>query len=476
MANYIENFKSTTDWGTVIVRSNQAPLDRSSIFSSLEDAKKYAKGDGSDSRELGKTAYIGQEIAVYENGNVNVYQITEERDLVKVLNEVDYQIIDKSITDKYNDLSDKLNTLTEENTTAHSNLSKAINALDTKLNEDISVAIDGLNVQNIDTDDNILILTDGIVSSELSFKRENVNNVDSLILKGKNGQSLGSVPVADFVKDGMLANVELKKVEGENTKFVFTFNTDSGKQKIEIDVEEFLNADEVKQVEDAFNVHKSDTTTAHFDSDTRNYLNNVRSERPNLTDNLTSIENNISTISSDVQTNANLTSQNAQAIKVNETNIRQNATKISDVSNSLNELRNDVTDLSDKVLENEKVVSNGFNVLKDRISEIERVTSIMMNNLQDQINSLNQKIDNAKVELIELIGKENNELSNTIDKQFDEFVEVVSEIEEVTSLALNCISDRVDEIEEVTSQAINDLGEKIDIIEGNVNTILDSGK
>ena len=40
MASYIEKFKSYTDWGTVIVRSNDTPLERTSIFGSLEDAKK----------------------------------------------------------------------------------------------------------------------------------------------------------------------------------------------------------------------------------------------------------------------------------------------------------------------------------------------------------------------------------------------------------------------------------------------------
>lgn len=91
MASYIEKFKSYTDWGTVIVRSNDTPLERTSIFGSLEDAKKYAKGDGSDKNGLGKTSYIGQFLAVYENGVVDIYQITEEKTLRKVIHEVDIE-------------------------------------------------------------------------------------------------------------------------------------------------------------------------------------------------------------------------------------------------------------------------------------------------------------------------------------------------------------------------------------------------
>lgn len=81
MANYIETFKSKMDWGNVFVRTGDFPLDRSSIFSSYADAVLYAKGDGSDSRGLGKTSYIGQILSVYESGEVKVYVIKEDRSL-----------------------------------------------------------------------------------------------------------------------------------------------------------------------------------------------------------------------------------------------------------------------------------------------------------------------------------------------------------------------------------------------------------
>ena len=69
------------DWGNTFVRTGAFPLDRSSMFSSYEDAVAYAKGDGSDSRGLGRTAYVGQVISVYENGKVSVYKINEDKSL-----------------------------------------------------------------------------------------------------------------------------------------------------------------------------------------------------------------------------------------------------------------------------------------------------------------------------------------------------------------------------------------------------------
>lgn len=84
MTSYIENFKSKMDWANVFVRTGNFPLDRSSIFSSYDDAVLYASGIGNDSRGLGKTSYVGQILTVYENDEVNVYKINPDRSLEPV--------------------------------------------------------------------------------------------------------------------------------------------------------------------------------------------------------------------------------------------------------------------------------------------------------------------------------------------------------------------------------------------------------
>ena len=76
-----ENPKNASNARNDITRSFQRvfdfPLDRSTIFDSDEDAKAYARGDGSDSRKLGKTVYLGQIISVVdkENASVKVYKV-----------------------------------------------------------------------------------------------------------------------------------------------------------------------------------------------------------------------------------------------------------------------------------------------------------------------------------------------------------------------------------------------------------------
>ena len=73
---YTENINSILKWGNSFQRQFDFPLDRSSLHSSYEDAVAYAKGDGSDERELGKQAYIGQTITVWglnEKGKEGVW-------------------------------------------------------------------------------------------------------------------------------------------------------------------------------------------------------------------------------------------------------------------------------------------------------------------------------------------------------------------------------------------------------------------
>lgn len=77
--SYTENFNSKLDWAMPFQRTGKFPLDRTQLFSSYDDAVAYAKGDGSDSRKLGGTSYIGQIIVVVENDQVLVYKIDADR-------------------------------------------------------------------------------------------------------------------------------------------------------------------------------------------------------------------------------------------------------------------------------------------------------------------------------------------------------------------------------------------------------------
>lgn len=90
MSDYILDVKSQTskvDWAFPFQRTGPFPLDRSSVFSSLEDAQKYA-GGAADERQLSGSSYIGQIISVYTIENevptVGAYIISPTRTLMKL--------------------------------------------------------------------------------------------------------------------------------------------------------------------------------------------------------------------------------------------------------------------------------------------------------------------------------------------------------------------------------------------------------
>ena len=90
MSDYILDVKSQTskvDWVFPFQRTGPFPLDRSSVFSSLEDAQKYASG-AADERQLSGSSYVGQIISVYTIENevptVGAYIISPARTLMKL--------------------------------------------------------------------------------------------------------------------------------------------------------------------------------------------------------------------------------------------------------------------------------------------------------------------------------------------------------------------------------------------------------
>ena len=77
----------------------------------------------------------------------------------------------------------------------------------------------------------------GAVNYDKESKRINFYNTST------GGTVLGYVDATDFIKDGMVSNVEIKDVAEKGVCLVITFNGDSGKQAIEIPISQIFNAD-----------------------------------------------------------------------------------------------------------------------------------------------------------------------------------------------------------------------------------------
>ena len=103
----------------------------------------------------------------------------------------------------------------------------------------------------------------GAVDYDSTSKRINFYNTST------GGTVLGYVDATDFIKDGMVSNVEIKEVAGKGVCLVITFNSDSGKQAIEIPISQIFNADNyyTKDEVDAELAKKANTATTYTKSE-----------------------------------------------------------------------------------------------------------------------------------------------------------------------------------------------------------------
>lgn len=103
----------------------------------------------------------------------------------------------------------------------------------------------------------------GAVDYDSTSKRINFYNTST------GGTVLGYVDATDFIKDGMVSNVEIKEVAGKGTCLVITFNSDSGKQAIEIPISQIFDASNyyTKDEVDAELAKKANTATTYTKSE-----------------------------------------------------------------------------------------------------------------------------------------------------------------------------------------------------------------
>ena len=111
----------------------------------------------------------------------------------------------------------------------------------------VNIEIETIKVKNVDSADKMLTLTEnGEVKSELSIvylKSEDSDDGKPYIaLYGKNGSTLiDTLDATDFIKDGMLSSVELTDTTEGKKALRLTWNTDGGKETVDVDVTELID-------------------------------------------------------------------------------------------------------------------------------------------------------------------------------------------------------------------------------------------
>lgn len=181
-------------------------------------------------RVSGSTYQIIDETAVHSLAGYSTTQemnaaITGAVDtLAQSIAEQGYQ----TATDVQNAISGKADT------SAVTSVSNALTAH--TANTEIHVTVANKNAWNAKLDASDVEGFFGAVAYDSKTKRINFYNTSV------EGDVLGYVDATDFIKDGMVSNVEIKEVTGKGTCIVITFNSDAGKQAIEIPITQIFDA------------------------------------------------------------------------------------------------------------------------------------------------------------------------------------------------------------------------------------------
>ena len=137
----------------------------------------------------------------------------------------------KTIKDAFDEVAKMLSTLTEAvatNKSAHEANATAITELTTQLEEHL--------IKNIDANDKVLNVADGILSSTISLTY--TNNRISLV--GKDSKEIAGFDASEFIKDSVLDDVKVETREDGEKYIVFTWKTEGEETKTdEIKVSDF---------------------------------------------------------------------------------------------------------------------------------------------------------------------------------------------------------------------------------------------
>ncbi len=279
-------------------------------------------------------------------------------------------------------------------------------------------------IKDIKSDDKILAVDiDGKLSSTLGIKYDSSSKTITLV--GINGAQIGdAIDATDFIKDGMLQNVELKTV-GSETKLVFTFNTDSGKEEIPVDVTSLLNGTELHNLEASLSAHTA-STTVHFTGEEKGAFLDLIG-----TYNKTALDTKFS---ENIQAHTDLSAEIASA----NTHIASANTRIDGVDTKVDELASANTEVHEAL--NAGIIAN-----TTAIGNLGAKVDVLLSANTEAHDAFNDAIiDNTTA-----IGNLNTKV--------DELASANTEAHEALSGAIDTLRSKVSENEEVVAEALVDL-------------------
>ena len=238
--------------------------------------------------------------------------------------------------------------------------------------------------------------TDRAVGAETALKRnsfadaEYVASEKMIYLSNGFGEVIDSIDCTDFVIDGMVQNVSLS-----GNILTITFNTDAGKQNIDIDLTEFINPQNYYTKIETDNIVDSSFASAvtYVDSeilsartDASAYTDNAVNGAKTYTDN--------ALVSANTYTDNEVLSARTDASAYTDNAVDSAFTSaVTYIDSEIVSARNDAEIYTDNAIDSaNRYTDNAINGTNEHILTFEKTTSIALNELKQELEALKTKI------------------------------------------------------------------------------------
>lgn len=224
---------TTQDKGTVYTLASKAGAIEGAITSAVTDAKTVLVGDEATAHTIKHAEKLANDAAAA----VATEKARAEGIEAELRRDVDAKV--KSVEGTNTVVA----TTTEHAVRVSLKTSDKGNVKFTQDTDGLSanVTIPAATVTGVKAGDKVLALEGTELTSTISLSVDTTAGEDGkkyIRLKGINGADLGKIDTADFVKDGMLQNAAYST---DTHKITLTFNTDAGKEAIELDLKDLVN-------------------------------------------------------------------------------------------------------------------------------------------------------------------------------------------------------------------------------------------
>ena len=334
---------------------------------------------------------------------------TELNDSIEALSSATTEAIASAKTE----LNDSIEALSSATTEAIDEVYETIDELEEKVDNHISATTSVLNtlkIKDVVNGDKVLsVAENGLLSSALSMEYDSSGK--TIYLKGIDGTVISEVDATEFIKDGMLEKAEIV-TSATSSKLVFTFNTDAGKENVEVPITDFINGTELGQIKLNLEAHIDSANTQHLRADERakfdallanydadvlsNKFNTIESTLTSHTESIASVvakananETNINTISGDVKTLSGVVNTLTEANNTAHETLQSNIDAANEAISALTEANNTA----------HETLQSNINAIDKAYKDADTAINTRIDNLTQTVTDNKTETDEALVDL-----------------------------------------------------------------------------